>query len=250
MKRLILLFFAIIPLLAFSQKKIEHQSLIWYGYFQKIELNEKWYIESEVQERHFINPFAQHQLLLRSHLHRSLGGGWEVSTGGCLFFQNPNDPNAISKLTVPELRPHVEFAYNQKLKYFDLDYRYRTEFRFHHNTNVDRTFLEDGYEFSNIRFRCRVQATVPIYKKNLKIKTSNELHINAGNKITKNVFDQNRLYVGLSYTSSPSLTTDIGYMNWFQQRSDGNYFSRDILRFTIYHKINKNKHGKNIKRPG
>jgi hypothetical protein len=249
MKRLILLFFAIIPLLAFSQKNIENQSLVWYGYFQKIELNKKWYIETEVQERHFINPTVQHQLLIRPHLHRILGNGWEVSTGGCLFLQNPNDPKAVNKLTVPELRPHVEFTYNQKLKYFDLDYRYRTELRFYRNTDADRTFLEDGYEFSNIRFRYRVQATVPIYKKNLKIKTSNELHINAGNKITKNVFEQNRLYVGLSYTSSPSLTTDIGYMNWFQQRSDGNYFSRDILRFTVYHKI-KNKHGKSIKRPG
>lgn len=243
MKRIIILFLIITPLLALSQKNIKHQNLIWYGYFQKIEMSKNWYLESEIQERHFIDPLVQHQLLIRTHLHRKLGNGWEASAGGCAFFQNSNDPGAVINLTVPELRPHVEFAYKQELKKSSIEYRYRTEFRFYHNTNQDRTALEQGYTFSNIRFRYRVQAVMPVYNK-LKIKASNELHINAGNKIVKNVFDQNRLYAGLSYASTPNLSIDMGYMNWFQQKSDGSFFSRDILRFTIYQNINKHKHGK------
>jgi hypothetical protein len=171
-------------------------------------------------------------------VHRKLGADWEVSVGGCGFFQNSNDPTVDINLTVPEIRPHFEFAYKQKLKKISFDHRYRTEFRFFHNTNVDRTSLEEGFNFGNIRFRYRVQAVIPIYKK-LRLKLSNEIHINAGDKIVKNVFDQNRIYAGLNYEFSPSLNADVGYMNWFQQRPNGSFFNRDILRFTIYHTISK-----------
>jgi hypothetical protein len=40
MKKLLSVFLIILPLFAFSQKTIESQELIWYGYFQKIELND------------------------------------------------------------------------------------------------------------------------------------------------------------------------------------------------------------------
>lgn len=238
MKKLLSLFLVILPFSSFSQKIIEEQELIWYSYFQKIELNDKWYIESELHERHFITPLKQHQFLIRSHVHRKLGADWEVSVGGCGFFQSPNDPTSSSNLIVPEIRPHFEFAYKQKLKRVIFDHRYKTEFRFFHNTNANATALEKGFNFGNIRFRYRIQAIIPIYKK-IRLKVSDEIHINVGNKIVKNVFDQNRIYAGLNYEFSPNLNVDVGYMNWFQQRPDGRFFDRDILRFTIYHTISK-----------
>ena len=237
MKRILIFFLIILPLFAICQKNIQHQRLVWYGYFQKVDLNDKWYIESEIQERHFVEPVAQHQLLLRSHLHRKLNSDWEVSAGFCTFFQNSNDPNSVVNLTVPELRPHIEFGYKQETRKLKIEHRYRTEFRFYHDVNPERTQLEDGYNFGNIRFRYRIQAVAPVYKDKLKVKISNELHINAGEKIVKNVFDQNRLYAGLSYPASDNLSIDLGYMKWFQQRSDGSFFDRDILRLTIYHNI-------------
>jgi hypothetical protein len=105
-----------------AQKSITRQNLIWYGYFLTLQFNEKWYWQTELQERHYINPTAQHQFLVRSHLHRSLGkSGWEASVGMSLFLQNPNDPEATVKLTTPELRPHIEFAYKQRLKHLAIE---------------------------------------------------------------------------------------------------------------------------------
>ena len=230
----------------FGQKSITNQNLVWYGLFTTLEINKKWYFQNEVQERHFVHPTVQHQFLIRSHIHRVLGkSGWETSVGMCFFFQNPNDPNAIVKLTIPELRPHIEFACKQKVENVTFDHRYRAEARFFHNTNAPRTELEDGFEFGNFRFRYRLQVTIPLYKmadkRYLKLKISDEIHLNAGNKISKNVFEQNRVYAGINCDIFQNLSVEVGYLNWFQQRPTGEFYNRSILRCTVFHRIILNK---------
>ena len=235
-----------------AQKEVTNQNLVWYSFFSTQNIGEKWFVQSEVQERHFVNPASQHQFVLRCHLHRVLGkSGWETAAGICFFLQSPNDPESNVKLTIPELRPHIEFTYRQKLKYLSIDHRYKAEARFFHNTNDARTELEDGFGFGNFRLRYRVQVTVPILKiddqRALKLKLSDEIHINAGQSIVKNVFDQNRIYGGLSVDVLPSLTFEAGLLNWFQQRPSGDYYNRKILRFTVYHKINLLKSKRELK---
>jgi len=228
--------------ISFGQKNITNQNLIWYGLFTTININEKWYFQNEIQERHYVNPTSQHQFLLRNHLHRRFGkSGWETSLGMCFFLQNPNDPKAANKLTVPELRPHIEFAYKQRLNKLIIDHGYRAEARFFHNTNTPRTELEEGFDFGNFRFRYKIQATMTLFespkKKFFRLIISNEVHINAGNKILINTFDQNRIYGGISYNILQNLTCNIGYLNWFQQRPRGDFFNRNILRFAVYHTL-------------
>ena len=232
--------------LVYGQKNITNQQLMWYGYFTTFKINENWYFQNELQERHYIKPLAQHQFLIRGHIHRLLGkSGWETSVGMCLFLQNSNDPNSTNKLTVPELRPHIEFAYKRKFMKVTIDHRYRAEARFFHNTDSTRTELEDGFDFGNFRFRYRLQATIPVIKiadeRFIKVKISDEIHLNAGNKISKNVFEQNRIYGGISCDISQKTAFDIGYLNWFQQRSNGDFFNRNILRITVFHKIDLQK---------
>ena len=244
---IIIILSCVIGISTFGQKTVTNQDLIWYGVFTTVKINEKWYFQNEVQERHFVDPLSQHQLIFRGHIHHLLGkSGWEGSVGMCLFLQNPNDPYAAVKLTVPELRPHLEMAYKQKLTGLTVDHRYRAEARFFHNTNSARTELEDDYNFENFRFRYRIQATVPLFKINekqlFKVKVSDEILINAGSNIVNNLFDQNRLYAGISWDWSPDVTFDVGYLHWFQQRPSGDdYFNRNILRFTLFHKINLEK---------
>lgn len=238
------------PASLFAQKSVTDQRLVWYGYFLTIQFNDKWYWQTEVQERHFTHPVAQHQFLVRSHVHRAIGNtNWEASAGMCIFYQDPNDPEAEVRLTVPELRPHIEFLYKQKLRPLSLDHRYKVESRFFHDVNEERTALDDGFSFGNFRFRYRLQATVPVLKlddqRTLKIKASDEILVNVGNNIVANVFDQNRIYAGLSVDLSSHLTFDVGYLNWFQQRPSGDFYNRHILRLTAYHKIAIQKHSNN-----
>ena len=229
--------------LLYSQKNTTNQELIWYGYFTTFKISEKWNIQSDIQERHFLNPLAQHQFVIRAHLHRQLGkSAWESSLGMCLFLQSPNNPNSTNRLIVPELRPHIEFSYKHKINKIIFDHRIRTEARFYHNTNALNTELENGYDFGNIRMRYRIQITIPLVKlKNerfLKLKFGDEIHFNAANSVSDNAFDQNRIFAGLNFDVFQNLSFEIGYLNWYQQRPNDDFYNRNILRFSIHHKIN------------
>lgn len=52
-----------IPVIASAQKKITNQDLLWYGYYLTAKVGEKSEILGEIQERQYINPSAQHQLI-------------------------------------------------------------------------------------------------------------------------------------------------------------------------------------------
>jgi hypothetical protein len=247
-RKLLAILLAFLFMNTYGQKNITNQSLVWYTYFQTLQFNDKLWLNSEVVERRFLNPDAQHQFLIRSHLHKKLGiRGWEASVGMCLFLQNPNSPNATIILTMPELRPHIQMTYKQQLKLVTLEHRYRLEARFFHNTNQPKTELEDGYDFGNFRFRYRLQATIPILKLGIdrafKLKIADEIHANIGSKIGSNVFDQNRIFIAANVDVLPNLAVEMGYMNWFQEKADATFYNRNILQFSVFHKIfaHKNK---------
>jgi len=65
---------------------------------------------------------------------------------------------------------------------------------------------------------------------------------NAGKTIIKNTFDQNRIYAALQYGINKNIALELGYLNSFQRRTNGiDYFNRDIIRFSIFHKIKLQK---------
>lgn len=243
----ITLFFAFSfwPKTSVAQKDVTHQQFIWYGYFVTVPIDENWSVITEVQERHFIHPFAQHQWSLRTHIHRKLGEtGWEASAGFAGFFQSPNNPYSELELVEPELRPHVEMAYKQKLNKLTIDHRYRAEVRYFHRLNLGATDLADGYFFEGFRFRYRILASFPIWKlkenKLLKVVAGDELMVQAGKKVNY-TFDQNRLIAGLNFTFSQELNLDLTYQKWINQRQTGGFYSRDIIRFTMNHKLFSSK---------
>jgi hypothetical protein len=245
MKNIILVSFLLISKFSFAQKKVENQQLIWYGYYNSLKFNESWSLYNEIQERQFYNPTAQHQLVFRSNLERKLIENWNASVGMTLFLQNPNNPNSESNLTVPELRPDIGFNNKQKLGFMTINHRYKAEARFFHD--IENEKLVSGFRFSNIRLRYQLGLDFSLLKKEAKekiiLKVKDEIMFNVGNKIVKNIFDQNRIYVALYYKLNASYALEVGYMNWFQQQKTGtDFYNRDILRLSIFHNIDfKNK---------
>jgi hypothetical protein len=62
--------------------------------------------------------------------------------------------------------------------------------------------------------------------------------LNAGPTIVYNHFDQNRIYVGIEQVLSKKFSMELGYLNWYQQTASGDrFFSRDIIRLTLFHNI-------------
>ena len=240
-KFLIFIFFSTF---LFGQKNVENQQMLWYGYYNKLQINQNWVLNSEVQERHFYQPLVQHQLVFRTNLDRRILDDINVSLGFVVFLQSPNDPESESTLMVPELRTDFGFNAKKKYKYFNVNQRFKVEARFFHQTENNE--LVGGYQFSNFRMRYQLGLDIPLIKKQdaekLILKIKDEVMFNFGKNIVKNVFDQNRIYIGLNYPMNKNLAFEAGYLNWFQQRSSGtDFYNRDIIRFSVFHTINLKK---------
>lgn len=240
-KFLIFIFFSTF---LFGQKNVENQQLLWYGYYNKLQINQNWVLNSEVQERHFYQPLVQHQLVFRTNLDRRILDNINVSLGFVVFLQSPNDPESESTLMVPELRTDFGFNAKKKYKYFNVNQRFKVEARFFHQTENNE--LVGGYQFSNFRMRYQLGLDIPLIKKQdaekLILKIKDEVMFNFGKNIVKNVFDQNRIYIGLNYPMNKNLAFEAGYLNWFQQRPSGtDFYNRDIIRFSVFHTINLKK---------
>ncbi|MQP24616.1 DUF2490 domain-containing protein [Flavobacterium sp. LMO8] len=225
---------------SYGQKKIQHQKLIWYGYYNTLQLSPNWKLHSEIQERHFINPVAQHQLVFRANIERRLVNNWSTLIGMTLFLQSPQNPNSKSNLMVPELRPSVGFVNFESFGLLKMNHKYQLEVRFFHNQVNGE--LTSGYAFSNFRFRYQLGFDYPLLRVDesdkIILKIKDEVMLNIGNQIVKNTFDQNRIYLGLNYVVTPNLAFEVGYMNWFQQQKSGtDYYDRNIIRFSIFHFI-------------
>lgn len=235
------LFLSFLPGISKAQKDVIRQQLIWYGYFITVPIDSNWSVIAEIQERHFVHPFAQHQLSLRGHIRRKLGkSGWEASGGFAAFFQSPNNPRSELELIEPELRVHTELVSRQRLNKLTLEHRYRAEARFFRNLNAEETELEEGYSFGSFRFRYRILLSFPIWQINdnkvLKVIAGDELMAQAGKKINY-VFDQNRVIAGFNFTFSRALTVEMSYQKWINQRQSGGHYNRDIVRLVANHRL-------------
>lgn len=239
-EKAVLVFLLLSQIAIFGQKNIIHQKLFWIGYYPTFVFNENWSLKSEIQERVFLEPFQQHQLLFRSDLERKLLENWIGFVGFTFFLQSPNNPCTKNMLMVPELRPNIGIQNSQKYAFFSVSHRYKLEARFF--ALIKENELTDNYVFSNLRMRYQLGIDFPLYKKEqsdkIILKVKDEVLFNIGNKIVKNTFDQNRIYLGLHTIVNSNVAVELGYLNWFQQQANGiDFYNRDILRLSFFHKI-------------
>ena len=225
----------------FAQKTVTSQGLVWYYYVQNLKINDRFSVQSDIQERHFIGPAKQSQFIVRSNFKTLIASNWDVGVGLAFSLSN-TDPTVAYSLETPEIRPHIEFNNKQKLKHVFISHRYRLETRVYHNTSGRD--LAKGFSFGNMRFRYQFGVDFLLNKpkdeKNAwKLRLADEVMLNFGSKIKYNLFDQNRAYVTLQYAPIQVVAFEIGYLHLFQQRAAGDkYFSRHILRLGIVNNIN------------
>jgi hypothetical protein len=236
---LILLLF-IVPTSLRAQKSITNQSLYWIRYYNIWTINDKWAWHNEVDNRRFLTINRQHHLITHSRIHYKLAPNADVALGLTYSLQSPHDPYGDSRLVVPERRIYQESNFSSPLsERWTLQHRVRIDQRFIRRTQGAE--LAEGYDF-NFRFRYRLQVSCllsnPTRKHRTTLKLSDELMVNAGKSIVYNHFDQNRIYIGIEQQMHKHLSVELGYLNWYQQRASGNqFFSRDIIRLTILHRV-------------
>jgi hypothetical protein len=235
LKNTLLLFFYFVSVLTYGQGNTAHQTLYWIRYYNQTQLSSKYTLHIELDERRLVDPATQFQLFTHAHLHRRFSKSVDVAAGFTYATTNSSkNPN----LAMPELRPFQEINFSQPIsKKIQLQFRYRFEQRFIHNNN--KLELQDGYNFF-FRHRFRLQGSMTVKKfengKMIIAKLSDEIMLSQGSN-APNSFDQNRAYVGVEFQFNKKWAVELGYLNQYQSASGNDYFTRDIMRWTVFHRL-------------
>ena len=214
----------------FAQKQVDKQALFWVRYDVQLKTqNYKW--QQEIEERVYTN-LRQHQLLIRTSVHKSLRPGISGNIGFCYFEQTtPQDPDTSLHIKRQELRPHVTFNLKNTMSdNWSFEQRLMNELRFFEQGN-------NNFPYGNFRLRYQLQSNHKLGEK-WGLSLFNEVMFNIGSTVIFNSFDQNRLGAFFRYKPNKSLALDLGCFNWYQQLPTGSdYVSRTIFRFTLHHKL-------------
>lgn len=241
--KLIVILAAVLPLCTTAQtKEFARQRQVWYGFYPNIKFGEKWSWNNEIENRQFIVPSAENLFFIRTHLHYQVHKHWDVAAGFAYFLVNTQNPDIDSKLFIPEYRPFEEANNSVTFKdRYTITNRLRFEQRWIQKTSG--TELVEGFNF-NMRFRYRFGVDILLWetkakKHGIKLRLSDEVMVNIPTKVVKNVFDQWRGYTGIYYQPPGPMAFEVGHLYWLQQRAtEYQYFSRNVIRFSVYLKVN------------
>ena len=222
-----------------TKKNIDNQNILWTRYYNQLVLNNAWSIHTEFDNRVFLKPFEQNLYVFRIQGRYKINEKLETGIGYAYFSVSTQVPELTFDFQIPENRGQQDLTWKETIKGITINQRFQVEERFIRNSNNQS--LIDGTTFF-WRFRYRLMGDYTFWKKEdqkLKLVVYDEIMFNAGKNIIYNTFDQNRIYLGIQYGFNESLAMELGYLKSFQQRPNGtDYFNRDIIRLSIFHKIN------------
>lgn len=222
-----------------TDRTIDHQNILWTRYYNQLQLNEKWSLHTEFDNRFFFKPAQENLFVIRIQGRYKINNHLETGAGFAYFSVDTQVPEINNDFNIPEYRGQQDITWKLNVKKVMLSQRFQAEERFIHNANKEA--LLPGTTFF-WRFRYRLQGDYVFWKKEnryLKTIISDEIMFNAGRKIIKNTFDQNRIYAAIQYGINKNIALELGYLNSFQRRANGiDYLNRDIIRFSIFHKLN------------
>jgi hypothetical protein len=222
-------------------KNIEKQSLLWTRYVALFELSKKWTVVAEVDERVFSNTLQQNTLVSRLQGRFKTNENIEIGGGVAYFSVTSTYPEINPGFQTPEYRLQQDLTLRQKVGKFGFTQRYQIEQRFMDRFDKMGNYLGNEFYF---RYRFKIQTDFKIWKTEKKFLNAiiyDEIMINGGSNVIYNSFDQNRIYAALHYGFNDNFSMELGYLNSYQQKSSGiDYFDRNIIRLSLYHKFKYN----------
>ncbi|AWX45040.1 hypothetical protein HME9304_02048 [Flagellimonas maritima] len=210
--------FSILPKTTFyGQSNDEERSGSWVVLYGDNKIHEKWSIPTVGILRHH-EIFEKYEFaFIRTGISYKLSKSSTLTTG-IAYLSSRNYTGSEEFRNATQFWVYEEYALKTKL----FSHRFRLETRWKKNA--------DDLHINN-RLRYRFQYITPIYK-NVHLRTFNEYFVN----LEKPLFNQNRFYVGLGQTITPSIKVDIGYLKNHFQKSD-----HDVVRMSLIFKTDFTK---------
>lgn len=142
------------------------------------------------------------------------------------------NPDEADRLPVQELRIALRFDQEQRFRRFSYTNRYSLERRW-------RDFGDNKGYRPNWRVRYQARMDLPIRARwvpqSLSITISDEVFLPFGKAVrgNPNVFDQNRIYGGVTYGLSKNIRASLGYIYQIQQRNSGKEFDHAHILYGV-----------------
>ncbi len=234
------LFFSFVSIcLLQAQKVVSKDQQAWMGVWNQTRLTDRWgiWFDAQYQRRgNFVDSLSE--------INVGVGATYYITDdvrGTAAYTYVNSYPEGSRKIIQPEKRPWQQLQWYTKYQKLHLKQWLRLEERFRRRV-INGLELSDAYDF-NFRVRYNFFLSAPLTKKRFEpggwlFMANDEIHLNFGDQIVYNTFDQNRFFVGLGYQFTPLTYLQIGYLNIFQQLAAGNRYRRiDAIRIFYYHNL-------------
>jgi hypothetical protein len=202
----------------------DHNTNAWLMYFSDARLSNRWGVHTEAQWRRARTVRDPLQNFFR------LGGNFHLTetvmlTAGyayALTFPYGDFPAAGR---FPEHRIYQQVLFKSAYGRLAMHHRYRLEQRW---LGAIQGSEQSDYTYVN-RTRYQFRVAVPL----LGGKSgpgmpyavlSDEVFVNFGRSVQRNIFDQNRAYAALGYQLTPALAVELGYLHQLLQQRNGRVF--------------------------
>ena len=214
-----------ITLSAQSTRQYTNNTDAWFAYTGTHKIADKWslHLEFQLRRNDFVNKPMQ--ILPRVGINYQLNPQ-TLLTAGYAFVETYPYGEFAAKSTFPESRLWEQMQLKNQVGNFEWVSRFRLEQRFVQAPVLKGDIYAAGDAVFTNRFRLLNRFSIPfkgttIGDKSYYFTVFDEFMINFGKNVALNVFDQNRLFLGIGYKIPKVGRLEGGYLNQQIIKSDG-----------------------------
>jgi hypothetical protein len=236
LKLLLILIFSPLALLA-QQKIVVHEQQIWGGYNITKKFNARWgiWMDGEIHTKeNFVSEFSQFTLRFAGSYYLKNKNRFTAGYGFTDYLPGDNHKS----ISIPEHFLWQQFQLFKNTSKHKLMQWFRTEEKWKENVVNDYT-AADTYTLY-YKFRYNIFYQLPLSKmgfvpNKLSLAVGDELYLYYGPTMSNHVFDQNRVFLGLSYAVNAHDNFVFGYLNILQQNQTATVLKNSsILKMTLF----------------
>ena len=208
-----------------ATRQIAQQNHIWFIENGTVKLKENWVLFHDIQFRRADFGADAQQILVRIGLLYNFPSKLQVGAGYAFAQTYPYGEFPV-KNAFPEHRIWEQAQFKMELGKFNVFNRYRLEQRFIGDASTGQ-FQPSRFEN---RMRYMVRVNRPIGEK-FYINAFDEIFVNFGKNIGRNIFDQNRIGANVGYKLNKKVAVELGYLNQMLQLRTLNSSNQNRLEF-------------------
>ncbi len=214
-----------------DSKNVKHQENEWLHYYNKLIVSKKTFITTDggIRRRETFKNWEEY--IIRLGVNYRFNLRMNAGLGAAYIY------SFVTRY--PEIRFHQEInTSNKDISVLTITNRLRLEERiFGTGDSIIGSF---GTTQFNYRARYRLSIYVPFFKDKITDDTfflvgEDEIFLNLGRSIISNVFDRNRIGLGLGYRYNKNFTAIFNYNYQFEQVANIDYLHTDILWLSLFH---------------